>query len=380
MKILHVCFSCFYIDHRNYQENELIRAHVKMGYNVQVLASTRVINETYEVRFLAPNKYISADGATVERLAYKWGSYSVSRRLGIFAEFKGRLLNFDPDIIIFHGVSSLELLTCARYVQKYPKKKLIVDNHADKINSARNIFSKYILHKFIFANQLKFCLRNVSRVYYISELTKLFLTDLYGLSDQKLAFLPLGGHPLERDQHLKLRQRVRTELSIGAEDLVFLQSGKLNHSKGLLGTLLAFTRRARKTDRLLIAGSILQDVHGEAIKLIEHDNRIQYLGWKLPEELEAVMHASDVYLQPKSQSSSMQTAMCCGCIPVLEDLSGHEFYCKNKGFLVNGSDDLEEVIDSLSCNNDLVVKLKKICAEFARTELNYIELAKRILE
>jgi 1,2-diacylglycerol 3-alpha-glucosyltransferase len=54
MKILHCCLSCFYIDNYNYQENMLVREHVRAGHEVLVLASTENYNNQGQLSYSAP--------------------------------------------------------------------------------------------------------------------------------------------------------------------------------------------------------------------------------------------------------------------------------------------------------------------------------------
>jgi 1,2-diacylglycerol 3-alpha-glucosyltransferase len=65
MKILHCCLSCFYIDNYNYQENMLVREHVRAGHEVLVLASTENYNNQGQLSYSAPGCYRGSDGAEV---------------------------------------------------------------------------------------------------------------------------------------------------------------------------------------------------------------------------------------------------------------------------------------------------------------------------
>ena len=46
MKVLHICLSCLYIDRYSYQENLLPKYHKTLGYDVEILASLDIYDET----------------------------------------------------------------------------------------------------------------------------------------------------------------------------------------------------------------------------------------------------------------------------------------------------------------------------------------------
>jgi len=71
MKILHCCLSNFYIDNYNYQENMLVREHVKLGHDVRVLASTETYNSDGLFTYTDAGSYMGSDGALVTRVPYK---------------------------------------------------------------------------------------------------------------------------------------------------------------------------------------------------------------------------------------------------------------------------------------------------------------------
>ena len=53
---------------------------------------------------------------------------------------------FSPDVILFHGTSSVEILTAAKYKKDHPNVKLYMDSHADFYTSGTNFISRKILH------------------------------------------------------------------------------------------------------------------------------------------------------------------------------------------------------------------------------------------
>ena len=159
-----------------------------------------------------------------------------------------------------------------------------------------------------------------------------------------------------------------------------MQSGKQSASKKLLDTLNAFTGNPDPRFRLVLVGSLLDDIREQAQALIDSDDRIQFWGWRTPTELQALLCGADVYLQPGSQSATMQTSLCCRCVPVLENIEGHGIYTENNGWLVNNEQELAAVLEEISSG---AADLRVMAAEsekLARQKLDYAVLARRILD
>ncbi len=71
MKILHVCLACFYIDGYSYQENMLPKFHKKMGYEVEIIASTLSFDGHGNSCNIRPGVYDNEYGIRVTRLPYR---------------------------------------------------------------------------------------------------------------------------------------------------------------------------------------------------------------------------------------------------------------------------------------------------------------------
>ena len=71
-------------------------------------------------------------------------------------------------MIFCHGIQFWDLHQVSRYVKNNPECKLIADNHAANINSARNILSRQILHKVIYKIAIQRALPFISMVYVLA--------------------------------------------------------------------------------------------------------------------------------------------------------------------------------------------------------------------
>jgi len=381
MKIAHICLSCFYIDDRAYQENELVEEHKRQGHDVLVMASTHVLDSNGRGMIVSPGSYTNSQGINVVRLAYHpLVPRNLAVKLRIHKGFYQLLDDFSPDVILFHGMCGWELLTATSYRKNNPSIKLYVDTHTDFINSAKNFLSRWVLHTLFYKPIVHLCLPYIEKILCISTLTKKFAGDFYGIPKESLEFYPLGGHPVQHDAYLSIRNSIRKELGLVDGQICFIQSGKQSVEKKLIETLNAFSNNSDPRFRLFIAGSLLDDVRDTARDLIDADSRIVFLGWKKPEELKALLCAADVFLQPGSQSSTMQTSLCCFCVPVLDNIEGHEIYTKNNGWLVSCEKDLELVLEEISSGSADLSAKKNSSEKLAKEMLDYSVLAKRILQ
>lgn len=380
MKIAHVCLSDYYMDDRAYQENELVEEHIRQGHEVLVIASTQIFTTDRRREFVKPGHYRCDQGIEVIRLPYHpWVPHAAAKSLRPHRGVYQLLTEFAPDTILFHGMCGWELTSVSRYKKAHPHVKFYVDTHTDFINSARSFVSKWGLHFLYYRTIVHWCLPWIDKILYISELTGKFARDFYGVPSEKLEFYPLGGHPVENDEYQALRIKTRNDLGLSDDHILFVQSGKQSASKKLMDTLRAFSRNDDPRFRLVLAGSLLDDIREGAQALIDADDRIRFVGWQSPQELRALLCGADVYLQPGSQSATMQTSLCCRCVPVLEDIEGHRIYTENNGWLVNDQDDVALVLSNISSG---LVNLQAMASEsekLGKEMLDYAVLARRLL-
>ena len=380
MKIAHLCLSCFYIDDRAYQENELVAEHARQGHEVTVIASTHIHGEDGKRQFSSPGRYRNEQDVEVIRLPYHpWLPHSLAKSLRVHKNVYELLEQASPDVILFHGMCGWELLTVARYVKHNPKVKFFVDTHTDFVNSAKNFISKWFLHYWFYRPIIKLCLPNIEKILCISKLSEKFARDFYKIPDYKLEYYPLGGHPLDDQAYKNIRKNVRNWLAVPDDAVVFIQSGKQSKEKKILETLQAFVGNDDPRFRLYIVGALLEDIETQAKLLIDSDKRIQFLGWKKPKELRDLLCAADVYMQPGSQSSTMQTSLCCYCVPVLSDILGHEIYTEKTGWIVRDVRGIDMILEQISTGKADIELMKLESKKLARGQLDYTKLAKRVL-
>ena len=312
MKILHCCLAGGYTERCAYQENMLTELHRAHGHDVLVAASTESVTGGRFVNLPAGDD-VTASGIKIKRLPYAdYVPGPLKNKIRVFPGFEGVIEDYRPDVIFFHSVASHELLTAARYKKNNPDTALLVDSHAALSNSARSFISKQFQHKLYYRSLYRRTHRYIDRLFYIGMEEKDYLTDVLGISERNIEFLPLGGLIFDGAFKNSVRERVRGELGLSEDDLVLCHSGKLSALKRtevLLGAMRMINDRRVK---LLIIGKAEGAIMDSINEAAAADDRIRFLGWATADRLRECLCASDIYAQPGDVSATMQNALCCG--------------------------------------------------------------------
>jgi 1,2-diacylglycerol 3-alpha-glucosyltransferase len=379
MKIAHLCLSCFYVDGFSYQENELVRQHVDDGHDVVVIASTESFGPDGNLIYVKPGEYLGTDGARVIRLPYRrWVPQRLAPKLRLHPNVNSILEAEHPEVILFHGLCGWELLAARRYKVSHPQTRFFADSHEDFNNSARSLASKHILHGAYYRAILHRALPSIEKVLCISDETIHFVRDFYRVPQNRIEFFPLGGTVLADADYEESRRAVRSMHSVSDTDVLIVQSGKMDARKKLLESLRAFVKNPSPSLRFLIVGHLHDDIASAARALIESDPRIVFAGWKSGSELQAILCGADVYLQPGSQSATMQMSLCSRCAVVLDDAPSHIRYVEGNGWLLNSETTLDQVLEAITRSPQGVRDMAQRSHSFALQHLDYRKLARRI--
>lgn len=380
MKVVHLCLSCFYIDGFSYQENEIVKQHVKDGHEVTVIASTETYESGQKLSYLTPSTYLGTDGAKVIRLPYrKLLPHGIMKKLRMYTGVLKRLKEERPDVIMCHGLCTWELLTVSQYCKDSPEVSFYADSHADFNNSAQNFISKYLLHSLYYKLIVKRCLPRIKSVLCISLEVLEFAAEVYNIPRDKLEFFPLGGEIFPDDEYNERRERYRTKLNLNTSDILFVQTGKFGQRKKLVESLSAFTKLRAKNIHFVLVGTIGEDIEEFARPLIEGDERIHFLGWKNSQEIRDLLCAADLYVQPGTQSATMQMSLCARCPVILDDVLSHQPFVSENGWLISNQEELESVLFKISEGDAPLMEMSKKSHVIAKELLDYSEISKRVL-
>ena len=116
------------------------------------------------------------------------------------------------------------------------------------------------------------------------------------------------------------------------------------------------------------------------LPLIEADGRIQYLGWKLADELIEYLCACDLYVQPGSQSATMNTAMCCKAPVMLQPRKNHQPFLNGNGWFVESEDDIARVFAEISGNPQILKQMSENSTKIVCEILDFKKIAARLYD
>ncbi|WP_312585601.1 glycosyltransferase [Acinetobacter sp.] len=384
MKIAHLCLSCFYYDGFSYQENLLPRQNVVDGHETIIIASTESIDKQGKITFLGKDKYQGSDGCLVYRVPYSKSLPPMIRsKVRSYEGVYEILKDFKPDVVYFHGISAYELLVLKKYKRLNPDAKIIVDVHSDANNSGTNWISKYFLHKFFYRSIFQMTLPVIDKIFCISMECMDFAIEEYGAPKEKTEFYPLGGDCLEDDEYNVRRKNMREKLNINDEKILILQTGKINKKKKAVEALSQFIQVKSDKFRYVIAGTLDEDVKDDIMDIIKTDERIKYIGWVDSNEMKDYLCASDVYMQPGSQSATMQQSLCLRNSVIIDNVKSHIPFIENNGWLINNDKDIRDIFNILANEKDLLNLINKMSMQsfnIASQTLDYKILAKKIYE
>ena len=114
--------------------------------------------------------------------------------------------------------------------------------------------------------------------------------------------------------------------------------------------------------------------------LIEKDKRVNFAGWKVADELIEYLCAADLYVQPGSQSATLQNAICCGCPIMLYPHKSHKPYLRGNGYYVKSKEDMKRVFKEILNHPNLLRTMSDNSEKIAKELLDYKKLAARLYE
>ncbi len=380
MRIVHIALASSFTEGLSYQDNLLSSQNAQDGHNVTVITNCRKYEKGIFV-FTEPEDRIMTNGVRLIRVEYdKLINSFISEKVRKVNAIYKLLVDLKPDIILFHGIGGLALLNVMNYKIKHPLIRLYADCHADVNNSATNLISLILLHKVFNRAIIQKSLPYIDKVFYISYECKDFLRKMYRVPKNKMEFFPLGGIIYSDDERTEKREIIRNELRLTDNKVLFVHSGKMDRLKRTADVLRAFSQVKSDKIRLMLIGSMTDDVRLVTEPLIEEDSRISFIGWKTADELMEYLCSADVYVQPGGQSATMQNAICCGCAMVLYPHKSHKPYLQGNGYYVETIEDMKNAFKKIADDPSMLKKMSDNSMKIAIELLDYKKLAARLYE
>ncbi|SFH98365.1 Glycosyltransferase involved in cell wall bisynthesis [Selenomonas ruminantium] len=301
MKILHICLCGPMTDGWSYQENVITKYQKKMDLDVTIIASKYVWNKKNQLVFFDRTNYVNDDGVKVVRINNAFHT-NVLSKFKIYTGLYDNIEKIKPNVLFIHGASFLDTYTIVKYLRNNPDTKVYVDNHNDFSNSARNMLSKYILHKFLWRIMHRMLLPFTEKFYGVLPARVDFLVDVYGIPSQKTDLLVMGADDEAVRKGMGKKGDIRRKYRIKDTDFLVMTAGKIDlYKKQTLLLMKAVKAINRDNVKLIIFGNIDKKIENEFLKLC--DNKlVKYIGWAEGNESYAFFSAADLVVFPGRHS------------------------------------------------------------------------------
>lgn len=384
MKILHLCLGNFYIDNYSYQENMLSKFHKEMGLDVEIIASLVSFDENGKQCLLeGARQYTNEYGIPVTRLEYK--NLIFSKRLRIYKGTYKAIELAKPDIIFIHGCQFLDIYQVVKYIKNNPHVKVYVDNHADFSNSARNFFSKNILHKIIWRHCAQIIEPYTTKFYGVLPARVDFLKDIYKVPEEKVDLLVMGADDgkVEEAKNIDLIQQIREKHGIKPGDFLIVTGGKIDNAKRQTLLLMKAVKRIKKENvKLIVFGSIIEELKEQVMELVDND-KIQYIGWINAEDSYKYFASSNLVVFPGRHSVFWEQVAGLGIPMVVKYWSGttHVDLGGNCLFLYKDTiDEIYKVLINIIEDKNLYKKMRDIAEKEGMKHFSYRMISSSAIE
>jgi hypothetical protein len=376
MKIVHICLAASYTDGLKYQDNMLAEQNARDGHDVTVISNCEHYVDGVLTKTVPCDVSIRRNVRLVRVSFLQVFGEKLGQRLKYVRGLKGIISSIKPDIIFYHGFVGAGIFTVVQYKKAHPTVRLVFDSHADTHNASASFMPDLILHRGIYGAAARYASKWADSIYYVSMECRDFLIDKYRLDGSKLKYLPLGGVVRDLEKKRRARLSVESRYGLSKKDVIFIHSGKLNAQKKTEEVVDAFEQVNGRNQKLFIVGKI-EDSLAEIEARVARNANMHYVGWRVGEEFEELLLAADVYLQPGTQSATLQHAICCGCAVCIFPYDSHSIYLKGNGFYVRNAADIAGVLGSIERHEVDLPVMTEASFDLARNILDYKMLARR---
>ncbi|MEA5067720.1 MAG: hypothetical protein VB067_01920 [Christensenellaceae bacterium] len=385
MIIVHLCLANFFVDDYSYQENMLPKYHKLLGHDVKVIASLVTFDAHGQVSYLpSGGRYINEYDIPVTRLEYR-GNLRLARRFRRYVGAYEALEQEAPDVLFIHGCQFVDIRHVVRYLKAHPGVRVYVDNHADFSNSARNLLSKYVLHRIVWRRCARLIEPYARKFYGVLPARVDFLKHVYGVNPDKVELLVMGAddEAVEASRQSDARSRIRQRYGIGADDFLIMTGGKIDAFKTqTLKLMEAVLGIARANVKLIVFGSVIPEMQQKVDALTDHI-ATKFIGW-VPSQL-SYDHfaAADLVVFPGRHSVFWEQVCGQGIPLMVKKWAGttHVDVGGNVIFLTEDSEkEMREKILELLDRPEALARMRQVAEREGMKRFSYRGIALRSIE
>lgn len=387
MKILHCCLASFYIDDYSYQENVLPKLHKQLGHEVMILASTETYMSNRKLGYISPSTYFSKDGIEVKRIPYvSWLPMKLAVKIRKYVGVLSIINDFKPDLIFLHDTQTYSTREIARYLKQNKNVKLVVDCHADYINSARGWVSKHLLHKIYYKWCAKQIIPFIDKFYGTLPIRINFPVEMYGIPKERTSLLPFGIDPTNFDisKREEVRKEIRTQWNIQESDFVIIAGGKIDKKKNIHLLVESIINLKNENVKLFLFGEPVSDFKKEFSELTAKCKGLCNIGWIDSKETYKYFVASDLVVFPGTHSVLWEETIGLGLPGIFKKWDGMDHVDLGGNVIM-----LEDVsVDVLYSKLHTILNDSNVYASMLKcardpnnmNKFNYLDIARRSIE
>lgn len=379
MRILIVTTGNEFTPSMLYKENYIIKAAQDHGDEIFVFANQYTYVKGKTELAVAQEK---VEGYTLKRFKYRsYGNKMLTSRVRRIDGLENEIVRLKPDLIFFNCGQVYNIKNLKLIKQALPDVKIVIDFSTKYLNSARNWFSKNILHRLIYRSWLQEALPYVDKIFYISQESKVFAQEMYKIPDEIMEHNNLPGETIPVETKMAYKHEVFAKMGMTKDTIMFMYSGKIYPEKKVDHLVRAFVRTKEPNFRLIIIGVYNDDASRLTIEpLMASDKRIKFMNFVSGSELTKYVCAADLYIQPGSISQTCQTAVCCGTPLCFNDIPTHREIYNGNGFFVDSEEDIYNVFETIGKNPAILKEMSGKAYLMANEELDYHVIYRKILQ
>lgn len=370
------------MDGWGYQDNMMAKYHVSFGYDVTVITNQWVYDE--EGNYIKTDKETETDryGVKIIRIPIK-GDKPYTHKLKKYVRLYETLCKTQPDVIFLHSTQIRDVEDIIRYKKEHPKVKLYADNHCDYSNSATNFLSKYILHGIIWKHSAWKLNPYVEKFYGVLPARVDFMTERYKLPKERVELLVMGmdDEKAEAADKPEVKKEIRSRFGYTEEDFVVITGGKIDHAKRQTLLLMEAVKKiANPHLKLLVFGSVVEDMKEELLSLCNSDSRIEYIGWVQADDTYPYFAASDLTVFPGRHSVMWEQVAGQGIPMIVKYWDGttHVDVGGNVKFLYKDSaEEIQECLEGLMDRGEEYISMLENAKSKGREVFSYRRISKR---
>ena len=223
----------------------------------------------------------------------------------------------------------------------------------------------------------------VEKVYGVTPWRKTYAEEYFGIPAAKTDVLIMGAddEKVKLEQKDTVRKRIRDKYHVSDNDFLIVTGGKIDKKKGI-DVLAEACAGFNQNVKLLVFGSISDDVKEKMEKLISENDNTIYIGWIDSDRVYDYFFAADLVFFPGQHSVLWEQACACKVPCVFERWDGMD-HVDNGG----NADFIEPVtVEAIRSKikellyTDRYYRMKKVAESEATDIYMYSKIAEKSLE